>query len=88
MTSQAEEPCQLLPDDAYSHKKAALDSGRRKAIESAEGEIAIDPDHNHWRRRTDRGTTLDFYAADAGLIVGYRRKSKTQVRLIDLIDLA
>jgi hypothetical protein len=78
----------LDPSETYQQKRAALEPRRRREVQGAEQEIADDPDHNHWRRATTRGTVLDFYAANEGLLIEFARSTDRRVRLIDLIDLA
>lgn len=77
----------LEPTDTYRTKRRALTNAQRRVVKWAEEEIAEDPDHVHWRRRTSRGTILDYYPADAGVMIEYEPPHSFLVALIDLIEL-
>lgn len=77
----------LDPTDEYIAKRASLTGKRLQAVVWAEEGITDDPDHNHWRRVTTRGTILDFEAADVGLMIEYKAPVDSVVRLVDVIDL-
>jgi hypothetical protein len=70
-----------------SSTRAALGPERRLVLRWAEQDVAEDPRHVHWRRRTTHGTTLDGYAAAMGLLVEFRVMGAAEVELVDLIDL-
>lgn len=86
MTRRPPRRLPLDPSEKYSAKRAELSRARRRALKWAEEDIAEDPDHAHWRRQTTDGTTLDYHAADVGLLIEYDREPEA-VKLIDLIDL-
>lgn len=77
----------LDPSENYSTKRADLSGDRLQNVIWAEEDIADDPNHNHWRRRTTRGTILDYFAADSGLLIEYKPPVGMTVTLLDLIDL-
>jgi hypothetical protein len=88
MTRRRKLPYQLDPTDDYSAKRNRLLGDRLEAVQAAEVEIADEPEHVHWRRRTTRGTVLDYFAANAGVMIEFEIASETAVRLLDLIDLS
>jgi hypothetical protein len=55
----------------YERKLAALDLETQKVVRLAASEIADEPNLSRLRRRTTRGTLLDFGAADVGYAIEY-----------------
>lgn len=76
----------LDPSEEYERKVAALDKETQRAIRSAEAEIADEPNMSRLRRRTTRGTILDFQAADVGFAIEYHERGD-RIALRDLVDL-
>jgi hypothetical protein len=88
VTESDKNPRELRWTDRYSGMRAKITGLRLAALEQAESEIAEDPMHRFWRRPTVDGATLDYMAADSGLLIKFRAVSDGLVILEDLIDLS
>jgi hypothetical protein len=71
------------PSEKYERKLAALDPDVQAVIKSAAADIKDEPNLSRLRRRTTRGTLLDFAAADVGYAIEYRNDGLP----VDLHDL-
>lgn len=79
-------PRELLHSVRYAALRAAVSGVRLAALVQAEDEIAEDPLHRHWRWATIDGATLEFFAADAGLIIKFRPMVDGRLSIEDLLD--
>ena len=77
---------ELRSTDEYRARRGGLSRPQRRIIGWAEGEIAEDPNHAHWRRPTLDGCVLDYSVADSGLLIKFRRAGD-HVELVEIIDL-
>ena len=75
-------PRKPKPSD-YERKLALLDPDTRRAIRAAESDKDDAGNLNQLRRRTTRGTILDFGAADVGFAIEYGPDGSP----VDLLDL-
>lgn len=81
-------PSRLHRSERYRTKRRGIRGSRATALDYAEGDIADDPTHMKWRRRTEAGHVLDFYAANDGLLIEFYVMGAEDVCLDDLHDLA
>ena len=77
---------ELRPTEAYARNRGRLSPALAKLVAEAEGEIALDPGHRHWRRVVD-GVVYDYSVADHGLLIVYRELAGDVIELVDLLDL-